>query len=304
MSSFFFCSSCACSRERRFNCDFIYFIKLDFALFCTFLRLFSLSEIQRWIVSLCDFFYVLFRFRSIIFHLSIVVSIIAKSLLHIISFHWRSRCDDREMIVEKKKKLLKRKKKTSIKLCCVVCVSLNRKKVKVAKILRIVIEFRSKKRELDVVFNDSKFDQFVLMFMICFVDFFQSEMMLSSSKKMKNDYEMMKFEFSNWFDDDVEIDKANWLKNSVANFDDDDFSNWQNIRVETIQKIVFSNWLKNCVEIDEKIRKWVDVNQYDDDEKKNEKEKNNKNVFEILFSTIIIKIIIVIIIIIIIIEKN
>jgi hypothetical protein len=92
---------------------------------------------------------------------------------------------------------LKRKEEASIKLCCVVCVFLNRKKVKIAKILRVVIEFRSKKRELDVVFNDSKFDQFVLMFMICFVDFFQNEMMLLSSKEMKNDYEMMKFEFSN-----------------------------------------------------------------------------------------------------------
>ncbi len=76
-------------------------------------------------------------------------------------------------------------------------MSLNRKKVKIAKTLRAVIEFRFKKRELDVVLSDSKFDQFVLMSMICFIDFFQSEMMLSSSKKMKNDYEMMKFEFSN-----------------------------------------------------------------------------------------------------------
>jgi hypothetical protein len=304
MSSFSFRSSCARSRERRFNCDSIYSTELDFVLFRTFLRSFSLSEIQRWIVSLCDFFYVFFRFRSIIFHLSIVVSIIAKSLFHIISFHWRSRCDDREMIVEKKKKLLKRKKKASIKLCCVVCVSLNQKKVKIAKILKAVIEFRFKKKELDVVFNDSKFDQFVLMSVICFVDLFQSEMMLFSSKEMKNDYEMMKFEFSNWFDDDVEIDKTNWLKDSVANFDDDDLSNWRNIRVETIQKIVLSNWLKNCVEIDEKIKKWVDVNQYDDDEKKNEKKKNYKNVFEIFLSTTIIEIIIVIIIIIIILKKN
>jgi hypothetical protein len=159
--------------------------------------------------------------------------------------------------------------------------------------------FDLKKEKLDVVSSDSKFDQFVLMFTIYFIDLFQSEMMLLSSKKMKNDYEIMKFEFSNWFDDDVEIDKANWLKNSVANFDDDDFSNWQNIRIETIQKIVFSNWLKNCVEIDEKIKKWIDVNRCDDDEKKSEKEKNYKNVFETLLSTIIIAVIIIIII-----EKN
>jgi hypothetical protein len=107
--------------------------------------------------------------------------------------------------------------------------------------------------------------------MICFVDLFQSEMILFSSKMMKEDFDYENHEFSNWFDDDVEIDKANWLEMSVANFDDDDFSNWQNICVETIQKIVFLNWLKNCVEIDEKIRKWIAMNQCDDDEKKSEK---------------------------------
>jgi hypothetical protein len=79
-TSFSFCSSCARSRERRFNCDSIYSIELDFVLFCTSLRLFSLSEIQRWIVSLCDSFYVLFRPRSAISHLPAVVSIIANSL--------------------------------------------------------------------------------------------------------------------------------------------------------------------------------------------------------------------------------
>jgi hypothetical protein len=89
MSSFSFCSSCFRSRERQFNYDFIYFTKLDFVFFCTLLRLFSLSEIQRWIVSLCDFLYVLFRsLRSIILHLLIVVLIIAKSLFHIISFQY------------------------------------------------------------------------------------------------------------------------------------------------------------------------------------------------------------------------
>jgi hypothetical protein len=171
MSSFSFCSSCVRSRERRFNCDSIYSTKLDFVLFRTLLHSFNLSEIQRWIISFCDFFYVFFRSRSIIFHLSIVASIIAKSLSHIIFFHWWSRCDDREIIVKKKKKAVEKKKKASIKLCYVVCVFLNRKKVRVAKTLKAVIEFRFKKRELDVVFNDSKFDQFVLMFMICFIDF-------------------------------------------------------------------------------------------------------------------------------------
>jgi hypothetical protein len=88
MSSFFFCSSCVRSRERRFYCDSIHFIELDFALFCTLLRLFSLSEIQRWIVSLCDFLYVLFRSRSAIFHSSAVVSIIAEPLSHTTSFQY------------------------------------------------------------------------------------------------------------------------------------------------------------------------------------------------------------------------
>jgi hypothetical protein len=72
-----------------------------------------------------------------------------------------------------------------------------------------VIEFRFKKKILDVIFNHSKFDLFVLMNVICFVDFFQSEMMLSLSKKIKKDFEIVKYEFSNWFNDDVEIDEAN-----------------------------------------------------------------------------------------------
>jgi hypothetical protein len=86
--------------------------------------------------------------------------------------------------------------------------------------------FDLKKEELDVVFNDSKFDLFVSTFMICFVDLSQSEMILFSSKMMKEDFDCENHELSNWFDDDVEIDEANWLEMSVANFDDDDFSNW------------------------------------------------------------------------------
>jgi hypothetical protein len=109
------------------------------------------------------------------------------------------------------------------------------------------------------------------MNVICFADLFQSEMMLSSLKKMKNDFEIVKYEFSNWFVDDVEIDEANWLEMSVAKFDDDDFSNWRVNRIEMIQKIVSLNWLKNCVEIDEKIRNWIAINQCDDDEKKRKK---------------------------------
>jgi hypothetical protein len=69
--------------------------------------------------------------------------------------------------------------------------------VKIAKILRVVIEFRFKRRRFDVVHNDSKFDLFVLMNVICFADLFQSEMMLFSSKKMKKDFEIVKYELSN-----------------------------------------------------------------------------------------------------------
>jgi hypothetical protein len=49
----------------------------------------------------------------------------------------------------KKRKLLKRK--TLTKLRCVACEPLNRKRVKVAKILRAEIEFRVKKRRLNFV---------------------------------------------------------------------------------------------------------------------------------------------------------
>jgi hypothetical protein len=69
--------------------------------------------------------------------------------------------------------------------------------MKIAKILRIVIEFRFKKKEFDIIFNDSKFDLFILINVICFINFFQNEMMLFSSKKMKKDFEIMKYEFSN-----------------------------------------------------------------------------------------------------------
>jgi hypothetical protein len=92
MSSFSFCSSWARDRESRFNWDFIYFIELDFVLFCTFLRSFSLSEIQRWIVFFVIFSTFFFAFRSTIFHLSTVVSIIAKSLSHTISSHYEPGC--------------------------------------------------------------------------------------------------------------------------------------------------------------------------------------------------------------------
>jgi hypothetical protein len=114
--------------------------------------------------------------------------------------------------------------------------------------------FELRKESLTLFSNDLKFDLFVLASMICFIDLFQSEMILFSSKMMKKDFDCENYEFSNWFDDDVEINEANWFEMSVANFDDDDLSNWRINRVEMIQKIVLLNWLKNCVEIDEKIK--------------------------------------------------
>ncbi len=69
--------------------------------------------------------------------------------------------------------------------------------MRIAKTLRAVIEFRFKKRELDIILNDSKFDLFVLMNVICFVHLFQSEIMLFSSKEMKKDFEIVTYEFSN-----------------------------------------------------------------------------------------------------------
>ncbi len=208
---------------------------------------------------------------------------------------WDDRRRERESRWEEKHRLS----------CVVSCVCLwIEKRVRIAKILRVVIEFRSKKRELDVVFSDSKFDLFVLINVICFADLVQSEMMLISSKEMKEDLKIVKYEFSNWFVDDVEIDEANWLEMNVANFDDDDLSNWRVNRIEMIQKIVFLNWLKNCVEIDEEIRKWIAMNQCDDDEKERRKKEDYKSAFEILLSTAIIAVIIINIMIIIIIEKD
>jgi hypothetical protein len=90
---------------------------------------------------------------------------------------------------------------------------------------------------------------------------------------MKEDFDCENYEFSNWSDDDVEIDETNWFEMSVANFGDDDLSNWRINRVEMIQKIVSLNWLKNCVEVDEKIRKWIAINQCDDDEKEKKKKR-------------------------------
>jgi hypothetical protein len=189
---------------------------------------------------------------------------------------WNDRRRERESCWKEKKK-----RRLSCVVSC-VCLWIERE-WESQKFWELWPNFDLKKEEIDVVFNDSKFDLFVLTFMICFIDLFQSEMILFSSKIMKENFDCENHEFSNWSDDDVEINETNWLEMSVASFDDDDFSNWQNIRVETIQKIVFLNWLKNCVEIDEKIKEWVVMNQCDDDEKKNEKIKNIKASLRFLF---------------------
>jgi hypothetical protein len=73
------------------------------------------------------------------------------------------------MIVDEKEQIVEKKKEASIKLCCVVCVSLNRKKVKVAKILRVVIEFRFKKRRLDVVLNLIDWRKNELLTAVCLI---------------------------------------------------------------------------------------------------------------------------------------
>jgi hypothetical protein len=158
-------------------------------------------------------------------------------------------------------------------MLCRVCVFESKKSEKSRKFWKQKSNFELKKENLTLFSNDSKFDLFVLASMICFVDFSQSEMILFSSKMMKQDFDYENHEFSNWSDDDVEIDEANWLEMSVANFDDNDFSKWRVNRVEMIQKIVFLNWLKDCVEIDEKIRKWIAMNQCDDDEKEKKKKR-------------------------------
>ncbi len=146
MSSFSSCSSCARDRERRFNCDSIYSIKLDFVLFCTSLRSFSLSEIQRWIVSLCDFLYVLFRFFVQLFFIyELSFWSLRNRNLTIFLF-----IDDHDAMIvrwssRRKRKLLKRREEASTKLCCVVCVS-----------VRMMILGQSKRRR--ALFRRRKFD--------------------------------------------------------------------------------------------------------------------------------------------------
>jgi hypothetical protein len=102
------------------------------------------------------FFFVIFSTFSFVFvQLFFIYRLSLRSLRnhHLTLFFF---IDDHDAMIVKwsstrKKKLLK--KKTSIKLCCVACASLNRKRVRIAKILRAEIEFRAKKRELDVVFK-------------------------------------------------------------------------------------------------------------------------------------------------------
>jgi hypothetical protein len=122
MSSFSFCSRWAHDRESRFNWDSIYFIKLDFVLFCTLLRSFSLSEIQRWIVSLCDFLYVFFRVSFSYFsfidcrfdHCEIIISHYFFSLTITMRWSWDDRRKEKESCWKKKSRLS----------CAVSCVCL------------------------------------------------------------------------------------------------------------------------------------------------------------------------------------
>ncbi len=95
--------------------SFIFFFlrdEIDFARWLDFILLFSLSEFQRWIVSLCDFLYVFFRSRSTISHLSTVVSIIVESLSHTISFQCIL-CFLLKIVQKTKRREFRRKLKTN-----------------------------------------------------------------------------------------------------------------------------------------------------------------------------------------------
>jgi hypothetical protein len=139
--------------------DFIFILRLVWALA---LKCFSLWFFLRFLSSSFScFFFINCRFD----HREIIISHYFFSLTITMRWSWNDRRRERENCWKEEKKN---------RLNCVVsCVCLwIEKRMRIAKILRAVIEFRSKKRKLDVVFNDSKFDRFILMIMICFIDLF------------------------------------------------------------------------------------------------------------------------------------
>ncbi len=69
-------------------------------------------------------------------------------------------------------------------LCC-TRVSESKKSEKSRKFWEQKSNFELRKENLTLSSNDSKFDLFILAFMICFIDLFQKRMILFSSKMMK-----------------------------------------------------------------------------------------------------------------------
>jgi hypothetical protein len=96
------------------------------------------------------FLFVIFSTFSFVF---VQLSFIYRLFLRSLRIHYLTLSlfidDHNAMIVRwsstRKRKLLKRE--TSTKLCCVACASLNRKRMRIEKILKAVIEFRFKKRK-------------------------------------------------------------------------------------------------------------------------------------------------------------
>ncbi len=129
---------------------FLFFTKRDWFYSSIKLRFYDLTclNFSAELIFFVIFFTFFFAFAQLFFIYRLSFRLL-RNHYFILSFF----IDDHDAMIVKwsstrKKKLLKKKEEVSIKLCCVVCVSLNRKRMKVAKILRIVIEFRFKKREI------------------------------------------------------------------------------------------------------------------------------------------------------------
>jgi hypothetical protein len=128
-----------------------YFTRWDWLLSLSRLRFYLLTCLRFSVESVSLWFFSTFSFAFV--QLFFIFRLSSRSLRN----HYLTLSlfiDDHDaMIVRwsstRKRKLLKRE--ISTKLCCVVCASLNRERVKVAKILRAEIEFRVKKREFDVI---------------------------------------------------------------------------------------------------------------------------------------------------------
>jgi hypothetical protein len=133
-------------------------------------------------------------------HCEIIISHYLFSLTITIRWSWNDRRREKESCWRKRHRLN----------CAVLRARLwIEKEWESRKLWKQRSNFELRKESLTLFSNDSKFDLFVLAFMICFVDLSQSEMILFSSKIMREDFDCENHEFSNWFDDDVEIEEAN-----------------------------------------------------------------------------------------------